>query len=1013
MTTTENVETRSDGAGIAQIDFGILEQRVPYAAHVAYFWETQQEFVAAVRFLETGLRGDDHCVVFGHDEANQAVCKILQERGFDVEKLTADNRLTILGGNPSAEVILKNIGAAFSGGLYKGASLIRLLGNIGWGKPNWPDDHELLAFEAKVTEAAKKFPCVVVCMYDTPSLSGHVLHHGGFETHPHLIIGPGALRENPYYVPTDLFLQRIEAIAGEIAERKRKDDALKRSQDRFRNLFENSVDAVLLANPDGTFEAANPEACRMFGRTEEEICRVGRAGLVDPMDSRLPDLLEERERKGFVRGELTFRRNDGSRFLGDVSSAFYQDISGATKASVIIRDVTERRRAESTLRDIIEGTAAVTGGDFFRSLVRHLAQALEVRYVCVTECTDGTKTRVRTLAFWTGEDFGEEVIFSLRGTPCEKVIGGEVCCYPQGLQSLFPEDEDLVALQAESYMGIPLHSSSGEILGHVVVMHDKALSDIERHVAIVRIFAARAGVELERKHAEEAVRKSEEHIRTLLDINNAIVTKLTRDELFHAICEALGRVIPFDRVALTLYEPESDVLRLVAFEGTFRSDYFSVGLALDLRDSHVGWAFLHGRPLLRRDLEAERQFAAEHRAYADGIRSMCALPLIVRGKSIGAINVASLTTCQYSEADAEFLKEVANQIAIAIDNMTSYEEIVGLKARAEAESVYLQEEIKTEHNFEEIIGQSRPLQQLLRKIEQVAPTETTVLIQGETGTGKELLARAIHDLSPRKERPLVKVNCGAIPAGLVESELFGHEKGAFTGALQRRVGRFELADGGTIFLDEVGELPPDLQAKLLRVLQEGEFERVGSSKAIKVNVRVIAATNRDLGHAVKAGSFRSDLFYRLNVFPIAAPALRERKSDIPLLVTFFLDRYAKRLGKQIRGISKDTMDRLAKYAWPGNIRELQNLIERAVVVAEGPIVCIDDSMLELDTSPENQGLQPLEDVERAHILRALAETNWVIHGKEGAAAILGINPSTLRSRIEKLGIKRPQRVRAH
>jgi formate hydrogenlyase transcriptional activator len=501
--------------------------------------------------------------------------------------------------------------------------------------------------------------------------------------------------------------------------------------------------------------------------------------------------------------------------------------------------------------------------------------------------------------------------------------------------------------------------------------------------------------------------ENEKRLRMLLEINNAIVTKLDRDELFAAISEALGRVIEFDRLALSLYDPASASLRIVTYEGPYqRDDYTPIGRVLDFKDSPAGLAFVSQKPYLSLDLEAERQTTSEQRAYGHGFRSLCALPLVVRSRSIGAITVGSLTRNRYSAQDARFLVDVANQIAIAIDNMQSHEETAALKARFQAEAVYLQEEIKTEHNFEEIIGTSAPLRQLLRKVEQVAPADSTILIHGETGTGKELLARAVHDRSKRKDRPLVKVNCGSIPAGLVESELFGHEKGAFTGATQRRVGRFELANGGTIFLDEVTELPLDTQVKLLRVLQEGEFERVGSSHTIKVDVRVIAATNRVLDAVVKNGAFRSDLYFRLNVFPLEVPPLRDRKDDIPLLVSFFLSKLGKKLGKELRGVAQKSMDALVAYDWPGNIRELHNVIERAVVLANGSVVQVDESMVRTTSADQESHLETLEDVERKHIIRALTETKWVIHGKRGAAEILGINPSTLRSRMEKLGIKR-------
>lgn len=330
-------------------------------------------------------------------------------------------------------------------------------------------------------------------------------------------------------------------------------------------------------------------------------------------------------------------------------------------------------------------------------------------------------------------------------------------------------------------------------------------------------------------------------------------------------------------------------------------------------------------------------------------------------------------------------------------------EVKSLKNRLQAENVYLREEIKAEYNFDEIVGEDKSIKNVLHKIEKVAPTNTTVLVTGETGTGKELIVRAVHNMSSRKDRPLVKVNCAAISAGLVESELFGHEKGAFTGAVQQRIGRFELAHGGTIFLDEIGDLPLDTQVKLLRILQDGELERVGSSTTIMIDVRVIAATNRNLSDAISEGLFRSDLFYRLNVFPLEVPPLRERKNDIPLLVHFFIGKYCKRLGKHIEGASKKTMDLLIEYSWPGNVRELQNIIERAIVISDGPIIHVDESMFER-RNVEKYPFDKLEDIERSHIMCVLDRTNWTIEGNNGAAKILGMHPSTLRSRMRKLRI---------
>jgi formate hydrogenlyase transcriptional activator len=518
-----------------------------------------------------------------------------------------------------------------------------------------------------------------------------------------------------------------------------------------------------------------------------------------------------------------------------------------------------------------------------------------------------------------------------------------------------------------------------------------------------------------RRQAEDALRKACDELEVwlkertaLLEINNAIVTNLDRPSLFRAITQSLYQILPFDRAALLLYQPERDSLRVAALEGPLTAkQYGAVGTEINRRASHAGWALDHKQCLLRRDLAEGLQFPIEEKILAEGIRSYIVAPLISKGKPLGTLNVGSETPHRYSEDDALFLQGVAAQVTLAVENMLAYEEIAALKARFEQENIYLQEEIKTEHNFEEIVGQSAAIRKVMQAIETVAPTDATVLICGETGTGKELVARAVHNLSPQKDKPLVKVNCAALVNGLIESELFGHEKGAFTGALARKIGRFELADGGTIFLDEIGDLPLELQAKLLRVLQEGEFERVGGSQTIRVRVRVIAATNRNLTEAVRAGSFRSDLFYRLNVFPLTLPSLRERREDIPLLVNHFLSRSTKKLGKPLERLSRESMDRLMRYDWPGNVRELVSVIERAAILARTPVVHVEDSLdLRLRAGVDGTGLAKLEDLERAHIIHVLEETNWMIDGTRGAALILGLHPNTLRSRMQKLGIKR-------
>lgn len=518
----------------------------------------------------------------------------------------------------------------------------------------------------------------------------------------------------------------------------------------------------------------------------------------------------------------------------------------------------------------------------------------------------------------------------------------------------------------------------------------------------------------------EALRKSEERHRVLLEINNAIIAHLDRESLFNAIAESLRKVLPFDRASLTLLDPKKDTLRVYALAGFIEPrKVFPIGSEFPRKGSHLAPVFEHKRPFLRRDLETEPRIGLEDFLLTEGIRSYVAVPLMAKQEPFGTLNVASLIPDVYSEADAEFLMEAGQQVALAIENTLAFEEIAQLKARLEQENVYLQEEIRTEVGYTDLIGQSPALRNVLRQVEMVAPTDAGVLILGESGTGKELVAREIHKRSHRHSRPLVRVNCASIPRDLYESEFFGHVKGAFTGAIKDRAGRFELADGGTLFLDEVGEIPLELQSKLLRVLQEQQYERVGDERTRQVDVRVIAATNRDLKKEVEAGRFRQDLFYRLNVFPIEVAPLRRRKEDIPLLAEHFLVLAAQKLNCPRPRLKEADLIKLQTYDWPGNVRELQNVIERAVITLRGGFLHLDLPVTQIpedslpsavawaasvrDVIPEAE----MQRRERDNVLAALQRTRWRIYGPGGAAELLGIKPTTLLSRMRKMGLKKP------
>ena len=523
--------------------------------------------------------------------------------------------------------------------------------------------------------------------------------------------------------------------------------------------------------------------------------------------------------------------------------------------------------------------------------------------------------------------------------------------------------------------------------------------------------------------AQRELAAQRDRSRLLLEVNNAVVSILDLKQLLQTVSVRLRETLRHDFAILALYEEETKSLRVHALDSTRDWAYLEENEVVPIAGT-AGEQAIANRETIIVNLKDRKGFQSEltARIAALGIKSSCIAPLISHNRTLGIVAVSSLRDDAFNREDAELLSQISSQVAIAVENALAFNEIEALKNKLASEKIYLEEEIQSQFNFSEIIGQSPSLSSAFKQVEIVAPTDSTVLIQGETGTGKELIAHAIHNLSNRRERTLVKMNCAAIPTGLLESELFGHERGAFTGAISQRVGRFELAHKGTLFLDEVGDIPLELQAKLLRVLQEGEFERLGSSRTQKVDVRLIAATNANLERMVADRQFRSDLFYRLNVFPIHLPPLRERRGDIPLLVSFFAQKFARRFRRKIETIPAGAIARLEQYHWPGNVRELENFIERAVILSRGSELEIPLSELKLSNGLEAASARTtlesaavtvsrpstttLAESEREAIMRALRETNWVVGGANGAAARLALKRTTLISRMKKLGINR-------
>jgi formate hydrogenlyase transcriptional activator len=611
-----------------------------------------------------------------------------------------------------------------------------------------------------------------------------------------------------------------------------------------------------------------------------------------------------------------------------------------------------------------------------------------------------------------------------------------------GLESRFPTLTPLLLENGvQSFGAVPLTTALRRLgaMGFGTMqrrVYQEAEINFMQHVA--KQIAVAVDNVLHDESAQAAQRQlthERDRVRLLLEVNNAVVSHLSLDELFPAVSACLRKVIQHDGSALILYDPQTRRYRVHVLSFAKNESFIQEGIAESDCKTPANIAITTRKPVVLGEgdlISLAAESACAKHWVAEGVKAFCSVPLLSFDRALGALDMGRRREDTFNPEEVALLGEVAKQIALAVENAQAYREISELRDRLAKENLYLEEEVRTDHNFEEIVGESAALRRVLKEVETVAATGSTVLIRGETGTGKELIARALHDLSPRRDRTFVKLNCAAIPTGLLESELFGHEKGAFTGAITQKVGRFELAHQGTLFLDEVGDIPPELQPKLLRALQEQEFERLGSTHTVRVDVRLVAATNRDLGPMVADGQFRSDLYYRLNVFPVVLPPLRERSEDIPMLARHFTQRFARRMGRRIETIPTAVMDALVQYPWPGNIREMQNIIERAVILSPGPALRIPTGDLQLtgqeseirrqksdvrgqtsEVGDLNSDLRPLTsgslaDAERDHILGVLRESGWVLGGPSGAAVRLAMKRTTLQSKMKKLGISRPR-----
>jgi formate hydrogenlyase transcriptional activator len=618
----------------------------------------------------------------------------------------------------------------------------------------------------------------------------------------------------------------------------------------------------------------------------------------------------------------------------------------------------------------------------------------------------------KVMVLHTWQDSGQSPL-AMEELPVEDAVSGWVLAHQEilWLPELSEEQrfsrvlDPLRAAGFRSYVVLPL-STPRRRLGALGIASRTPNAHSDDDLRLFRRIAELVAIAMENVQTREALEAEKKALKAMVEVNRSLVSSLDLNHLFPVILDAVGKVVPHDFAGLTIYDPDKPGAQSVVLAAPEKHESIERVWAMPVEEPLVAPALLwhETRRFDRQQIAAMRsEFAA--RVLDAGIQSMLCVPLKTPKRVLGTLNVGSIQPGAFSDLEEGLIQQVASQIAVALDNARAYREIEELRDRLAKEKSYLEDEIQTELHFEEIIGESPLLKRVLSQVRTVAPSGATALILGETGTGKELIARAIHRMSGRKDKSFIKMNCAAIPTGLLESELFGHEKGAFTGAVSQKVGRMELADKGTLFLDEIGDIPLELQPKLLRVLQDQEFERLGGTKTIRVDVRLVAATNRDLSKSVAEGHFRNDLFYRLNVFPIRLPSLRERREDVPLLVRYFTQKLAQRMDKKIENIPNATMQALMRWKWPGNVRELENFIERSVILSDGPSLRVPLAELE----PEYETARTdhtLHTAERQHIIRVLRECGGVVSGIRGAAAKLGLKRTTLQSKMRKLGIAR-------